>query len=108
MDEHTRRVAANETVFRALNEKLEALNEAFVGSAETFVIVCECGDLSCAEQIDLTPGEYRRVRVEPTHFVIVPGHEVVSTEHVIARHKTYEVVRKDAGLPARLAEESAP
>lgn len=107
MDERTERVAANEALFRTVNEKLEGLNEAFALATDTFKIVCECGDVACSEQIDLSREDYARLRSEPTHFAVIPGHEVVGTEDVIEHRETFAIVRKHDGLPTQLAEETA-
>ncbi len=108
IDERTKRVAANEAVFRTLNEKLEALNEAFAMATRTFSIVCECGDIACSEQIELSREDYGRLRSEPTQFAIIHGHQVVGPEDVIERRDRYDIVRKREGLPAELARETAP
>ncbi|HVM16235.1 MAG TPA: hypothetical protein VM290_01465 [Gaiellaceae bacterium] len=108
MDERARRVAANEAVFRTVNEKLHALNEAFAAVTSTVAIVCECGDIACAEQIELSEDDYARLRSDPTWFAIIRGHHDADSEDVVERHDAYDVVRKHEGMPARFAEESAP
>src|SRR5689334_21077982 len=52
VDERARRIGENEALFRYVNERIEGLNEAFGAITETMSVVCECGDLSCAEQIE--------------------------------------------------------
>ena len=68
MDERARRIGENEAVYRSINERIEALNESFGTLAESMTVICECGNLSCAQQIDLDPGTYERVRSDPTQF----------------------------------------
>lgn len=34
------------------------------------------------------------MRSDPTHFVIVPGHEIPGVEDVVELHERYHVVRK--------------
>ena len=108
MDERTKRVATNEAVFRAVNEKLEGLNETFAMVTSTFSIVCECGDLSCTEQIELSEEDYTRLRSDPTRFAIIHGHEAAEGEDVVERHERYDVIRKHRGQPAELARETSP
>jgi hypothetical protein len=108
MDERERRIGENEILYRAVNEKIEALNEAFGTLAESMTVVCECGDESCAEQIELDVQTYERVRAEPTLFVTVPGHEEPDVESVVERNDTFQLVRKDKGDAARLATEHDP
>ena len=108
MDERERRIGENEIVYRAVNEKITDLNEAFGTVAESMTVVCECGDLTCAEQIELSLADYERVRAEPTHFVIIPGHQIEFVEDVVEEHDAYAVVEKRSGGPSRLARETDP
>ena len=43
------------------------------------------------------------MRADPTHFVVLPGHELLDVVTVIERHDTFNVVRKDPGGPAEVA-----
>jgi 5-bromo-4-chloroindolyl phosphate hydrolysis protein len=108
VDERARRIGNNEAVYRAINEKIEALNESFGTLAESMTVVCECGEMSCAEQIELDAGTYERVRSDPTHFVVVPGHELPEVEDVIEQTERYAILRKHPGTPARVARETDP
>jgi hypothetical protein len=108
MDERARRIGANEILFRTVNEKIEGLNEAFGTLTETMTVVCECGDESCAEQIELDVGTYERVRANPAQFVVLPGHVVVDIESVVERGDGFEIVLKDAGEAAEFAAEHDP
>jgi hypothetical protein len=106
MDEYARKVGQNEALYRAVNERIEGLNEAFGLIAESMTIVCECGDGTCVEQIDLSVKDYERVRADPTKFVILPGHEIPDVEDVIEETDVFHVVRKHPGGPAELARET--
>jgi hypothetical protein len=108
MDDRERRIGENEILYRTVNEKIEDLNAAFGTLTETMTVVCECGDEACAEQIELDLRTDERVRSEPTHFVILPGHVEPDVESVVERGDGYEVVRKDAGEAAELAAEHDP
>jgi hypothetical protein len=108
MDERERRIGANEILYRTVNEKIEGLNAAFGTLTETMTVVCECGDESCAEQIELDVSTYERVRADPTLFVILPGHAEPDVESVVERGDGFEIVRKDAGEAAELAAEHDP
>jgi hypothetical protein len=107
-EERARRVGENEALFRVVNERIEALNVAFAAITETMDIVCECGDIDCAERVVLGVADYERVREEPTHFVVVPGHELPGVESVIETGDGFAVVRKHEGLPADVARETDP
>jgi hypothetical protein len=95
-------------VFRQVNERIEGLNEAFGAITETMQVICECGDASCIEQITISVPEYEELRQDPRRFAVVPGHEDERVERVVERHDDYDVVEKDEGEPARLAERTDP
>jgi hypothetical protein len=107
MDERTRRIGENEALYRSINDKIESLNETFGVVAETMAVICECGKLECSEQIELDVPTYEHVRADPTHFVVLPGHELLDVETVIERHDAFNIVRKDPGGPAEVARELA-
>ena len=108
VDERTRRVADNEVLFRTVNDRLEDLNEGVSNVTDTFCIVCECGDISCSEQITISSDEYTRLRSQPTDFAVMRGHEAADSENVVERYEAYDVVRKHEGVPSEIAEDSAP
>jgi hypothetical protein len=85
------RIVRNEALFREVNERLEEIQES---AAETFGVVCECGDAGCKEMLEVTTHEYRDVRAEPTHFLVIPGHEIPDVETVVERTTHFNVVRK--------------
>lgn len=76
------RLVRNETLFRQVNERLKELGETFSVAAEKADFICECSDQRCTQHISLTLADYERVRSDPTHFVVVSGHEVPSIERV--------------------------
>jgi hypothetical protein len=109
MDERNRRVGRNEALFREVNEELETLNRNGTRiSEETLDIVCECGDLRCTDQIVLPINAYEEVRSESHLFFVIPGHEILSSEEVVQRTDRYNIVSKNDGEPARLAERTDP
>jgi hypothetical protein len=92
------RIARNETLFRDVNERVRELAAGFSGAEPgTVAFVCECGQGDCAESIGLRLDAYERVREDPTHFVIVPGHETPEVESIVEQHEGYDIVRKRAG-----------
>ena len=108
MDERARRIGANEALYRSVNEKIEALNAAFGAITETMSVVCECGNASCAEQIEVSIADYERIRSEPTLFIIRPGHEIPDVEEVVEQNDEFHVVRKVEGDASELARETDP
>jgi hypothetical protein len=105
--ERARRVGENEALFRSVNEQVRDLNQTFLVQG-TLRIVCECGEQSCIEQIELMPGEYEAVRGDSALFAVKPGHEVEDVETVVERKDGYWVVRKAPGAPQRIARETDP
>ena len=100
------RIAHNETLFREVNERIEA-GQWPTERGEPAAFRCECGSLRCNRMVELTPDEYEAVRSDATHFVVVPGHEIPAVERVVERTAAYVVVEKD-GDAAEVAEETDP
>ena len=94
------RAAQNQSLFRAVNEKLTVLNEAFASTTEIFVIACECADMECAEMLGIHVQEYLAVRAEPRHFAVLPGHVYADVETVVRETERYVVVEKQAAAAA--------
>ena len=107
MDKRAERIGRNEDIFRKVNNRIEGVNETFRMITGTMSVLCECAEIDCIEQIELTIAEYRELRSDPTHFAVKPGHEVPDVETVVARRSAYYVVAKAAGDPARLARDLA-
>src|SRR3954447_12395918 len=54
---------------------------------------CECGRQDCMERITATAPAWHAVhRDEPDRFMVVPGHEILDVERVVARHDGWLVV----------------
>jgi hypothetical protein len=51
--------------------------------------------------------EYERIRSAPTHFVVLPGHEIPAVERVVERTGGYVVVKK-LGHAGEVAQETDP
>ena len=107
-DERAQRVGRNEALYRQINERIEDLNEAFATLTDDFAVVCECGDLDCAEQIKLSREDYERIRAIADHFILRPGHEAPDVEQSVEEHDDYIVITKHEGPPRRIAEETDP
>jgi hypothetical protein len=101
------RVAKNESLFRDVNERIKEVNRDLLAD-ERSDYLCECGSRDCTLPISLTLVEYERVRRVPTHFAIVPGHEVTDVERVVSQTEHYAIVEKDAPTAARIAVERDP
>jgi hypothetical protein len=92
-DDLQRRLAANETVFRDVNEGIE--RGQWPGEAGDPVrFRCECARLGCNLLLELTLEEYEQVRRHPRRFLMIDGHEVPELEQVVERRPGYVVVQK--------------
>ncbi len=107
-DERSRRVSHNEALFRLVNEQIESVNEAFSKTTSVFTIVCECGDLTCMEQVTVSHAVYEKTRDDSTHFIIKPGHQVADVEDVIETCDEFAIVEKTPAAARQVAEETDP
>lgn len=90
------RAARNQSIFRAINEKLLELSEAVASITADFQISCECADVLCLESLTITPAAYEDVRRSPNRFVVLPGHIIPEVEVTVADAEGYVVVEKIA------------
>lgn len=107
MSERTVRIAANEALFREVNEQIADPNTA-AARRERLEVVCECGALSCSQPVSVSPDEYEDVRAHPTWFITKPGHQIEDVETIVEWHESFYVVAKKAGPAAELAKELDP
>lgn len=99
-DERASRIARNEALFRQVNESGEELSvgvHEMLGQPDEFLMVCECGVLTCTLQISLSRAVYRETRTNPMLFIVTPGHEIRDVERVVERSAGYLVVEKHKG-----------
>jgi hypothetical protein len=108
MDEHARKLARNEVVFREVNEEVrKAAGGHGPRDGHLYSFFCECSNRDCTLQVEVTTGEYEQVRADPLLFLVVPEHDLPAIEEVVARSPRYWVVRKQ-GEGAEIAAESDP
>lgn len=107
MDSRQKRVARNEALFREVNERIKSI-QSEIGTRERTDFLCECGREDCTSPISLSLSEYEEVRSDPTHFAVVPGHEVVDVEHVLKQTERFSIIEKFPGPPAQVALERDP
>jgi hypothetical protein len=109
MSETERRKAANEAVFRNVNERIKALQHSFaVAEREPLQMICECDRLDCMERVSVGVDAYELVRSHPDEFIVSPGHEDARIEEVIGVTSGYTIVRKKQGDPREVAVETDP
>ena len=107
-DDRERRIGKNEALFREVNERIERVAGSLQLTTERLAILCECGDDSCTERIDVTLADYERIRRDSELFFVCRGHEQADVEDIIEQTDDYDVVRKKAGPAAELAHELDP
>ncbi len=90
-----RRAALAEVANRTANESIAPAPEAGwdIGLVDRH---CECGNVACRAQLQLTVAEYEELRQDGRRFAIVPEHVIHAAEHVIERRQRYTVVEKVA------------
>jgi hypothetical protein len=107
-DERARRIGLNEGVFRAVNERLEALAEQAGLADEKLDLICECGTTACASRLEMTRVAYEVLRANPITFAVVPGHERKDIEDVVEYGSGYNVVKKRDPAAVEIALETDP
>ena len=85
-------MAQNEALARRINDRIEYQRPRNGESADTFI--CECVRVDCGGVLDLSIGEYARVRSHPRRFVVLPGHEEPAVESTVEVYPGYVVVEK--------------
>jgi hypothetical protein len=101
--------AHNEILFREVNERVEEITEETHDQSNRAMIffVCECGNTDCLEKIELTRSEYERIRANPKHFAVLPGHEDPRIARVVENNDRFAVAEK-FGEAAEMAIEQDP
>jgi hypothetical protein len=98
----------NETRSRVVNESIQAATDVLGDQAPTDVYVCECGDASCRDPINLSRVEYEAVRAQATWFAIAINHENPELDRVVEEHDGFTVVEKWLREAAGIARGSDP
>jgi hypothetical protein len=101
------RAAANEALFRSVNEQVRHLAGRHFGPLEPTGFVCECSDDTCTERIHLSLEIYEAVRANARYFVVAVGHEDREIERVVDSGAGFAIVEKQ-GTAAEIAEDTDP
>jgi hypothetical protein len=92
------RKATNEVAFKHYNQQIEELASAVLTTKGTrdfpISFVCECSNLDCTKRIEIPLDAYAKVRKNEKEFILVPGNEDRSIEHVTRKEANYYVVEK--------------
>jgi hypothetical protein len=99
--------AKNEELFRNVNERIETVSQTVAQDDPMMEYLCECDSAGCYERVRATRGEYESVRADPTHFIVLAGHQDPKVERVTFSNDRFLVVEKQGGA-ARDALETDP
>ena len=99
------RAAANEALFREVNERIKDITTAQEG--HRVAALCECSDAACTATIDIRLDEYEAVRRHGARFALVANHDDPTIERVVERTDRFIVVEK-MGEGAEIAHERDP
>ena len=105
MESRKERAARNEALFREVNERIK--HATLSEPEERLTLLCECGDVDCAQVVELPLADYDGVRKEGEHFFLIEGHEDSAIERVIERKGGLVVVEK-VGESADIARDLDP
>jgi hypothetical protein len=94
-----------QAIYRQVNEGIALINAGW--SSEALELICECGTPGCTERVELSAEEYELIRAQPTHFVLVGGHDDAATEHIVRTGAGWVVVAND-GIAAEIARHTDP
>jgi hypothetical protein len=86
-------MAQNETLFREVNERIEAAAHQ-LGPHIPYEFLCECANADCTFRIALPLATYEAIRADGTQFVVLPLHYTPEVEDLVVKEEAYWVVRK--------------
>ena len=89
------RLVKNEQAARAYNNRrLQFELDDEIDDDEDVPFLCECGDESCAEAIEMTAAVFMSIHSAPNRFAVLPGHVLGDVEWVVETRDRYWVVEK--------------
>jgi hypothetical protein len=95
----------NQALFREVNDRLRELNGRFERFEPMGSFLCECGDIDCTDEIELTLAEYADIRLHALRFAVAAGHVFPAYERIVFANDRYTIVEKE-GAAAEAALES--
>ena len=106
------RLARNETVFRALNERARDVStdlalDGVIDMPDVVECVCECANPDCTARVQVSQADYELARAGPAQFIVAPGHEVPEIERTVMESEQFAIVEKHPGERA-IAEATDP
>jgi hypothetical protein len=93
-DRQQTQLAANEDLFRRINENIEEVAASHGSDSHEYEFLCECSDPSCSERVRVSLDDYRRVREHGARFIVAKGHVVKEIERVVESASDHAVIEK--------------
>jgi hypothetical protein len=93
-DRRKLRIARNEASFRDIHERLNQGLQQVPLKPELLEFICECGNQSCEQHVNLSLSEYERVRRDSRRFAVAPGHMISDAERLVLSNVRFDVVEK--------------
>jgi hypothetical protein len=88
------RLRKNEQMFRDYNNRRVAFEEETAAADELVPFICECGDHTCIEAVELTVDEYVSAHSAPNLFTVKPEHVHPEIEQITDTADRFWVVEK--------------
>ena len=89
------RLVKNEVAARGYNRRRLHLELGTGADGDEEVpFLCECGEATCAEVMEITPEKYVEAHAVPTRFTVRPAHVAGEVEWIVATHQGYWIVEK--------------
>jgi len=88
------RLRKNEQTFRDYNNRRVVFEEETGDDDELVPFVCECGNRTCIEAVELTVDEYTSAHSAPNLFTVKPEHVYPEIERVTETADRFWVVEK--------------
>lgn len=79
---------ANGALVREVNERIYDVAARLLVPNDTPNVVgfvCECGDLSCRAQVEMTLAEYAALRAQPGRVAVTAAHNGAKNGRIVAR-----------------------
>jgi hypothetical protein len=81
-------------LFRSVNDRIRELGENLLDSVEEIDFTCECEDAKCIGPIRMRVAQFAAIEGVKNRFIVLPGHEVLEVEDVVAERESFVIVSK--------------
>jgi hypothetical protein len=94
MHPRDKRLAENESLFREVNERVEAIASRQGDDDHVYEFYCECANTDCTMHVPATLAVYESVRASGRRFLITPEHALPEVETVVEQTDEWWVIEK--------------